>query len=301
MKRRYQKEVSTTATNSISNCFIIGIDGSEGSHNAFELVLNDLHRRGLDKMILVHIFSEKDEDSGIQFQNKTIYNKYSEELKSKLHKDDYEILFEERNPNENIFEQMNEIAVKKKASLLVLGFRGKNGAKNRPDELSKAITYLVHKPRIPVLVIKERIVRSDKNDSAYNWLICLESPDSKSFKALDTMCRFVDTEIDTFTAITVRSEISDEEKEVSTRKKFEEKMIDFEIRQHSFKVLEKEGEDDIHETIIKFIKDTEKDSSLAYDFVVCGYNPSKYSFNKEASNTTVDILKKSDINIFFDH
>lgn len=301
MKRRNQKEVSTTAANSISNCFIIGIDGSEGSHNAFELVLNDLHKRGLDKMILVHIFSEKDEDLGIQFQNKTIYNKYSEELKSKLHEDDYEIVFEERKQNENIFEQMNEIAVKRNASIIVLGFRGKNGAKNRPDELSKAINYLVHKPRIPVLVIKERIVRSDKNDSAYNWLICLDSPDSKSFKALDSMCRFVDTEIDTFTAITVKSDKSDGENEVSTHKKFEEKMNNFQIRQHSFKVLEKEGDDDIHDTILKFIKDTGKDSSLAYDFVVCGYNPSKYSFNKEVANTTVDILKKCEINIFFDH
>lgn len=300
MKRRNQpKETQTTP--SISNCFIIGIDGSAGSHNAFELVLNDLHRKGLDKMILVHVFSEKDEEAGIQFHNKTIYNKYSEELKSKLNEEDYEIIFEERKPNENVFEQINDIAVAKNASLMVLGFRGKNGAKTRPDELSKAITYLVHKPRIPVLVVKDRIVRSDKTDCAYNWLVCLESPESKSFKALQSMCRFVDVENDSFTAITVKSDKQNGENESAIQKKFEEKMAEFEIQKFSYKVLEKEGEDNIHETILKFLKDCQNNTDLAFDFVVCGYNPSKYSFNKDASNTTVDILKYSDVNIFFDH
>jgi nucleotide-binding universal stress UspA family protein len=298
MKKRIQQEGSLP---SISNCFIVGIDGSEGSHNAFELVLNDMHRRGLDKLILVHVFSEKDEEAGIQFHNKTIYNKYHEELKSKLHEDDYEIIFEERKPNENVFEQVNDIAVAKNASLMVLGFRGKNGAKTRPDELSKAINYLVHKPRIPVLIVKERIQRSYKSDSSFNWLVCLESPESKSFKALATMCRFVDTENDTFTAITVKSDNSNGDNETATQKVFEEKMNEYEIRKHSFKVLEREEETDIHDTIIKFIRDSQKDTDLSYDFVVCGYNPSKYAFIKDAVNTTVDIIKRSDINVFFDH
>ena len=93
MKKRTQQETSTP---SLSNCFIVGIEGSEGSHNAFELVLNDMHRIGLEKITLVNVFSEKDEVAGIQFHNKTIFNKYSEELKEKLHEDDYEMIFEER-------------------------------------------------------------------------------------------------------------------------------------------------------------------------------------------------------------
>ncbi len=300
MKRRNQPKEESNV-HSISNCFIIGIDGSVGSHNAFELVLNNFHRKGLDKIILVHVFSEKDEENGIQFHNKTIYNKYSEQLKSKLKEEEYEIIFEERKQNENVFEQINEIAVAKNASLMVLGFRGKSGAKKRPDELSKAITYLVHKPRIPVLIVKDRIVRREKTDSSYNWLVCLESPESKSFKALETMCRFVDADYDTFTAITVKSDNSDGETESAIQRKFEEKMKEYEIKKFCYKVLEKEGEDNLHETIIKFMKDCQKDTLLAFDFVVCGYNPWKHSFNKDASNTTVNILKYSDVNIFFDH
>ncbi len=301
MKKHNKNQIETTTETSISNCFIVGIDGSNGSHNAFELVVNHLHRKGLDKIILVHVYSDKDESAGIQFHNKTIYNKYQQELKSKLNPDDYEIIFEERKANENVFEQINDIASSKNGSLMVIGFRGKNGAKSRPDELSKAITYLVHKPRIPVLVVKERIIRSNKTDSAFNWLICLESPESKSFKALASMCKFVDTEMDTFTAITVKSENSNGENEDATQKKFEEKMNEYEIKNRCFKILEKEGNNTVHDTIIKFIRDTEIDDNLAYDFVVCGYNPTKYSFNKDASNTTVNILKRSDINIFLDH
>lgn len=297
MKKRTQQE----GVPSISNCFIVGIDGSEGSHNAFELVVHDLHRKGLDKLVLVHVFSEKDEEAGVQYNNKTIYNKYHEELKGLLHEDDYEILFEQRKENENVFEQMNEIAVAKNASLMVLGFRGRNGAKSRPDELSKAITYLVHKPRIPVLIVKDRIQRDFKTDATYNWLICLESPESKSFKALATMSRFIDTENDTLTAITVKTTDDKHDNSEETKKKFDEKVAEFEIKNHSFKVLEKEDGLDLHETVISFIKDCGNDSSLAFDFVVCGYNPSKYAFNKEAANTTVDIIKRSEINVFFDH
>ena len=78
-------------------------------------------------------------------------------------------------------------------------------------------------------------------------------------------------------------------------------MKEYEIKKYSFKVLEKEGVDGVHETIIKFIKDTENDATLSYDFVVCENNPSKNSFNKNAANTAVDIIKQSNMNVFFDH
>ena len=304
MKKQVKTQESTQP--SITNCFLVGIDGSEGSHNAFDLVVNDLHRRGLDKIVLVHIFSEKDEEAGIQFHNKTIYNKYSEELKLKLKEADYEIVFQEKKEKENIFEQMNEIALEKNASLMVLGFRGKNGTKSRPDELSKGVTYLVHKPRIPVLIVKNNMLRSHKLENGFNWLCCLESSESKSFKALKTMVRFVNGENDTFTGITVRNKVSDKEVrieneiETSIRENFEQQMRTFDIQNSSFKILEKEEDADVHNTIVRFISDSSK-TPESFDIVICGYNPSKYAFNKEAVNTTVDLIKKCDINVVFDH
>ena len=284
----------------LSNCFIVSVDGSEGSHNAFELVVNDLHKKGLDKIIIVHIFSEKDEELGDQYHNKTIFNKYSEELKSKLHEDDYEIIFEERKQNENVFEQINEIAVAKNASVMVLGYRGKDTSK-KPDELSQALTYLVHKPTLPILIVKGKIQRNLRGNNSFNWLCCLESPDSKCFKAVSSMCRFVDNKNDTFTGITVRNSTNKIENDELTRKKFDKTMNKFEIKKHTFSIIEKNENENVNSCISKFIKENEKNPDLSFDFMVCGYNPAKYMKNKDVVNTTVDLIKTVDCNIFFDH
>jgi hypothetical protein len=53
---------------SICNIFVVGIDGSEGSHSAVELVVKNFHRKGLDKTILIHISnSKKENEKGLQY------------------------------------------------------------------------------------------------------------------------------------------------------------------------------------------------------------------------------------------
>ena len=297
-----KQKVSSKETASICNVFVIGVDGSEGSHNAVELVCRDFHRRGLDKTIVVHISNlKKEHEKGIQYHSKTIYNHYSEYLKSVLQQDDYEIVFEERKEgSENVFEQINEIAISKNVSLLVLGFRGYKGSKNRPDELSKSVTYLVHKPKIPVLVIKNKVSREYRVGGQFKWLICVESEESKSFKALQSMLRYIDAENDIIHGFTVDKV----EKELSTHPvkiKFDELMKKNEIQNYDFFSLILEEEKDVKTTIINWIAKHLEEENHFIDFVVLGYNPSKYTFQKDISNTTVGILKEVDSNIYFDH
>lgn len=293
--------------NSIGNVFVVGIDGSEGSHNSFELVVKDFHRTGLDKTIVVHIFnSKKEHELGTQYHSKNIFNRYSDELKNTLKQDDYEIIFEDRKENENVFEQINAIANEKNATLLVVGFRGYKGSKNRPDELSKSITYLVHKPKIPVLVIKEKVSRTFRLEGKFKWLLCLESSESKSFKAMKSMLRYVDAENDIVYGLTVDTSMKDvngdHDDKNEVRKAFETEMKKFEIKNSEFTVIhKKEKTEKIHDLVSNWINNHLSNENHWIDFVVLGYNPSKYAFDKNADNTTVDVLKKTSINVYFDH
>jgi len=297
-----KQQVSSKETAAICNVFVIGVDGSEGSHNAVELVVTDFHRRGLDKTVVVHISNaKKEQEKGIQYHSKTIYNKYSEYLAEHLKKEDYEIIFEERKENENVFEQVNEIAVAKDATLLVLGFRGYKGTKNRPDELSKSVTYLVHKPRIPVLVVKEKTLREYRTAGAFKWLICVESAESKSFKALTSMLRYIDAEGDFIHGFTVDMNGNEEVLNNPVKKAFDELMTRNEIRNTEFSVIPKSDDHDVKTSITKWIEKHLENENHWIDFIVLGYNPSKYAFNKDASNTTVDILREVNCNVFFDH
>lgn len=290
-------KVSSKETQNICNVFLVGVDGSEGSNNAVELVVKDFHRRGLDKLLLVHISdTKKEQEKGIQYHSKTIYNKYHEYLSQHLKDADYEIIFQERKENENVFEQINEIAVTKAATLMVLGFRGTKGTKNRPDELSKSVTYLVHKPKIPVLVIKEKTSREIRPNGQFKWLICLESAETKSLKALTSMLRFVDAENDVLLGFTIG-----ESEKNPVKAAFEELMIKNEIKNYNFFTEPNEENLDYKTLIIKWITKHLAKENHWIDFVVLGYDSSKYSFNKTAENTTVGILKEVNCNVFFDH
>ncbi len=285
---------------SICNVFVIGIDGSEGSHNAVELVTSNFYRPGLDSIILVHISNvQKEHEKGVQYQSKTIFKKYQDYLEElKIKKEDYEIIFEDRKENENVFEQINDIAITKNATLLVLGFRGYKGTKNRPDELSKSVTYLVHKPKIPVLVIKEKTARKYRPKEQFKWLICLESAESNSFKALKSMLRYVDSENDIVHGVNIGS---DTETDNLVKKVFEEHMKNFEIKNSDFKMVERVKTEGVHLVLEKWIREHLENDNLYIDFVVLGYNPSKYAFKKEVPNTTVELLKNVTCNVFFDH
>ena len=284
---------------SICNNVVVGVDGSEGSLNAVELVVQDFHRKCLDKLYIVHISDPKKEhDRGIQYHSKTIFNSYEEYLKTHLRAEDYEIIFEESKSEEGLFEQMNEIATSKNADLLVLGFRGYNGPKNRPDELSKGIKFLVHKPIIPCLIVKEKIHREYRESNGFKWLVCIESEESKSFKAFQHILRYVDAENDIVHGFTVDTKNGHAQK---VKVVFEDYIKKNEIAKSEFSLVEFEEGKTIKKTIHDWVDEHLKNENHFIDFIVLGYNPQKYNFNKDADNTTVDIIKDINTNIFFDH
>lgn len=297
MDKSKKNKVSATEHVSIGNVVVIGVDGSHGSENAVELVVQDFHRKGLDKIIVVHISDpEKEQHKGLQFHSKTIYNHYEEYLKKNLGSDDYEINFESKK-GDNVFEQIYEFASSKQANLLVLGFRGYNGNKNRPDELSKGIKFLVHKPLIPCLVIKEKLHREYRQNNSFKWLVCIESAESKSFKAFTSILRYVDADSDVIHGFTVDTDSTVTKK---VEEMFTEQCKKNAIANVEFTSIKKDGKG-IQHSINAWIEDHLSNENHFIDFIVLGYNPTKYNFNKEADNTTVSLLKSAHCNVFFDH
>lgn len=298
-KKHKKEKVSTKEHISICNNIAVGVDGSEGSHNAVELVVQDFFRKGLDKLIIIHIQdSSKDHERGLQYHSKTIFNSYHEYLQKNLLEGDYEVVFEERKSEESVFEQINEIASSKKADILVLGFRGINGSVNRPDELSKGIKYLVHKPLIPCLVIKEKIHRSFREENGFKWLVCIESEESKSFQAFNHIMRYIDAENDIVHGFSVDTKNGHVDK---VKVLFDEVCKKNEITNFEFSVVDQQEKVSIKDSIHDWVKEHLKNENHFIDFIVLGYNPQKYGFNKEASNTTVEMLKDLNVNVFFDH
>jgi hypothetical protein len=165
----------------------------------------------------------------------------------------------------------------------------------------KTVTYLVHKPKIPVLVVKEKTGRQFRPQSQFKWLICLESAESKSFKALKSMLRYVDAENDIINGLTVAGENEDPE-DTPVKKAFVEQMNLYEIKNYKFSAVQKgEKSGAVAELICKLIADHLSDDAHYIDFVMLGYNPSKYAFNKESPNTSVDLLRNVICNVYFDH
>ena len=291
-------KTSAKELGSLCNTIVVGVDGGAGSQNAVELAVKDFHRKGLDKLIIVHISNAKKEhEKGVQFHSKTIFNHFNEYLSKELNQTDYEIIFEDRKETENVFEQINAIANSKKADLLIVGFRGYKGTKNRPDELSKGITYLVHKPIIPILVVKEKTHRDFRPENGFKYLFLIESPDSKSFKAFKHVFRYLDSENDIIYGLTVDTN-NDAAK---TEKEFREICTNNQIKNVEFSIIKKEGDKSIKASIHDWISEHLKNENHFIDFVVLGYDPSKYNFQKDAENTTVDIIKTLNCNVIFDH
>lgn len=288
---------------SLSNVFAVGVDGSDGSHNAVELVVSNLYRKGLDKIFIIHIASQDDEHKGLQYHSKTIQSKYHDFMKEHVQADDFEIVFEERQKNESVFEQINHIAVTKNATIMVLGYRGSSGSKNRPDELTKGITYLVHQPKIPVLVVRERLVREFRSNREFKWLVCLEGSDSRSFKALQSMCRFIDTDTDIVHGIHIETGNHKVDANHPVKKVFTEKMNEYEVKNSDFTILEREDKSkNLHHILIDWVKNHLKEESNYIDFVILGYNPTKYINHTNECNTTIDMLKTEIVpNVYFDH
>ena len=79
-----------------NNIYCVAVDGSKSSEYAFNLVLNELYRKG-DKIYVVHISNcQKAIDLPFDYQPETILSKYDTKLSGKILKSHFEVINKER-------------------------------------------------------------------------------------------------------------------------------------------------------------------------------------------------------------
>lgn len=283
-------ESNATETHEKKN-YLISVDGSDHSDWGFDMIFNEIYKKG-DYLTVLHVANQKKiSDIPFKYQPDQIFSKYETKLIGKLPKNDYILIRKDReNEKAHALETVNQVARTNNADLLVLGCQGHKGVKDRKD-LSSGITYLIKNISIPSIVVKENSQRAKKEAKGFNWLVCIENHYTRSFKAFELATSLIDKEKDTITALHLHV-YGDNYKE--TEDAFEKYCIKIGIAKRKFVAIEKNPKMSVGKNICDYVNFGED----YIDFVVIGHNISKYTTDVNAS-PTVDIIKFAQANILF--
>lgn len=270
--------------------YLISVDGSDYSDWGFDLIFNEIYKKG-DFLTVLHVANPKKiSDIPFKYQPEQIISKYETKLLGKLIKNDYILIRKDReNLKTHALEVVNAVAKSNNADLLVLGCQGHKGVKDK-KELSQGITYLIKNINIPAIVVKEYSQRSKKEAKSFNWLVCIENHYTRSFKAFELATTLIDKERDYITALHLYSQF-DNHKE--TEEAFEKICTKMGIAKRKFVALEKNSNLSIGKNICDYVNFGDD----YIDFVVIGHNITKYQDIN--TSPTVDIIKFAQANILF--
>lgn len=271
--------------------YVISVDGSDHSDWGFDMIFNEIYKKG-DYLTVLHVANQKKiSDIPFKYQPDQIISKYETKLIGKLPKNDYILIRKDReNEKSHALEVVNQVARLNNADLMVLGTQGHKGVKDR-KELSSGIIYLIKNISIPSIVVKENSQRMKKEAKGFNWLVCIENHYTRSFKAFELATTLIDKEKDIIIALNLHI-YSDNYKE--TEDAFEKYCSKVGITKRKFVAIEKNPKMSVGKNICDYVNFGED----YIDFVVIGHNISKYSMDVNSS-PTVDIIKFAQANILF--
>jgi nucleotide-binding universal stress UspA family protein len=281
------------STSSTKN-YCIAVDGSQYADWAFELVLDELYKKG-DKITVVHITnSAKISEIPFAYQPKTIISKYDAKLTGKLASTDFRIITQERDTKAtHALMQVYKIALSNNCTLLAMGFYG-HKATNK-NELTKGITYAIDNIRLPTIVVKENHKRKDKDSGSFTWMAAIETANTLSFKAFQFALNYIDLSKDKIIGTHIKLYNDSMAKEVKNY--FEKTCLEKNSANFYFSILNNDRNLDIGNQLSNFVNYNETES---IDFAVMGHNVGKYS--KEGNNSIsplVPFIKSAKCNIIF--
>lgn len=290
-KKQVQKIQRKFSLNYSGTKFCISVDGSKYSDYGFEIVFNDLFKKG-DKIIVTHICNaDKLVNIPFNYLPDTIQNKYETKLLGKLLKTDFNLIFQTKETNiKHAMEQVFDICTSNSCNVLVMGFQGHKADINK-KEITRGTIFMVEKVHIPTFIIKDNISRKNKTSGGYNWFIGIENSNSKSFKAFQYALKFIDLVKDKILIFHVK-QFADQEEEMILEEieKFckEKNLINYEIKIHENQAIKSIGTE-----ICNYVNFAQE----MFDFIVVGHNPGKYR-NLEAS-PIIEICKSAQANILY--
>ena len=275
----------------LTNLFCMSIDGSNHSEVAVNIVTTEFLKEK-SKILLVHIFNEKLDDSlNYKYKKDTVLNFYSNKINSLGDQADFLI----RNRDENIshaLEQVKGIASYFKSNYLVSGYYGIKGPKEDNNELSKGVSYLLGNSLIPTIIIKDTVLRKEKTTKGYTWLVVLDKQIKNSIKCFYAFSELVDPENDFVHLLVLNSGNSS-----STSDEFKEQFMR-EIETRKIKKFEYECDTSFNKKPSEVISEKINFGNTIIDFLVF-YNSRDKHKNDGNNSDVINVVKNSSCSICF--
>ncbi len=258
----------------------LGVDGSEHSDIAFDIVIDDLMVYPNQKLFIINIYNIA-LDKNFNFRNKrdTIDFLYSTKiLKKSLNK----IFFIKENINQNSivpFQQIHNFALKNNASFLISGYNSLRGQYGDDKERKKALNYILLNSRIPMILIKESSLRKYKKNNSLKWLFIFDRAYFNCYSIFQKFLPFINTEIDNVHALTLLPIWVS--KDDNIKKSFMSDITKLGINHHDYECInyKKSASEQVIEKV--------NFGNLHYDYVVIYSNYEKFKIEGDQS----DILK----------
>lgn len=80
------------------------------------------------------------------------------------------------------------MAQENKASVIVTGMHGRKGAKADPTVAGSTVRYLANAGTIPILIVKDPIVRDKKKDGKYRFGVCFDTSRQSKTALRQVLC-----------------------------------------------------------------------------------------------------------------
>lgn len=275
--------------------FCVSVDGSSFSEFAFEFSLNELllgnKENTNDILICTHIKTSDQNTLPFKMQAETIYSYLESKLIGSLNKDRYTIhMLDHDNKKEHPIATVYDDCLKFSYNYLIVGFQGTT-KRDKKDEISKGIFYLMTKVRIPCFIIKEYIPRSKKSNESYFWLAFVDTHNGRGWKAFKSACPFISSND---TVVCTHLSGKNSEKKL-IEEEFKKMCVQYKIKNYKYDDLNVDGKKSISQQIIEIVNYSEKTP----DFIIIGHNTLKYTQDTLINSPTIDIMKKAYTNIVF--
>ena len=271
------------------------VDGYEISKESYEIVINEfLPRIKNSVLIACYIFNNiHDEEYNWRHQKQYIIEYYKTRLTTSLSDDKGYLIIQDKNPNcIHEMEQIYKIAQRNNCEYFIVGYNALKGPTLKPRNIPKGLDYLLSESRVPTFIMKDKLMRGQKN-KGYKWLLVMDRSSSDCFKVFDYFLPFMDIEKDFIYGLTlippyvnfddIKRQFYERLKEVGFD---EEEQCGYESQQYTTRYA-------------TFVREFVNHSTIHYfDFVLFYNNPDKYKIQRTESES-LKLLEYINANIGF--
>jgi hypothetical protein len=263
--------------------FTLSLDGSQSTSDSFEWI-NKTRNINDSNLLSVYVFYKKYKDI-MNFSNKqeNVLAKYS--ALSYNNYDNSKILLVDKEKKNHHLYQVHKIAMENKSKFIVCGYQGLKGPRGDNKQLDTAIDLILGYVRLPIIIIKEGILKQNKKGN--NWLFLFDRQYLGSFKTINYFADLIDKENDSVNALVLMPH-----------------WVYYEdVKDQCVDVFNKKGIFNINYEVIEYDKNPSKTitdkinfGEINYDFLVFYNNLTKYTSEKELSES-YKLLYKTNTNI----